>query len=174
MIESSMGLCEDMRALFDVWQFTRERLKPSHEDLSQEQLQWRPHPGTHSLGEILYHIAGAEHYWASRFSGRDPRASEWEDKLDRAVTDGFLKEAPAPFGPDEMTPELITRALEFTASEIAPILESPTSEQLEMPIISPIGDHINGYQGMLRLVQHASYHTGQIWIIRTQPAFPTI
>jgi uncharacterized damage-inducible protein DinB len=161
-----------MQSLNEIWRFTRERLKPAYQDLSDEQLCWRPHDEAHSIAEIVYHIAGAEHYWATRLSQRDSRATEWEDKLDRAVIEGFLKEAPCPFEPHEMTKELLDQALEFTGFEVLPLLENPTEKELEMPIVSPIGDQIDGRQGLIRMAQHAAYHTGQIWVYRMDPRFP--
>jgi uncharacterized damage-inducible protein DinB len=161
-----------MHSLLDVWLFTRERLKPAYKDLTEQQLLWRPHADAHNIGELLYHIAGAEHYYACRISERNPRSSEWEEKLDRAVTDGFLRELSVPVADEDMKMDLIEQALEFTALEIRPILETPTEKEMQQEYISPIGDHLNGYQGLIRLVQHAGYHTGQIWVYRMDPRFP--
>src|SRR4051812_39883754 len=46
----------NMQSLFDTWQFTRDRLKPAYQDLTEEQLLWRPHDQAHSIGELLYHM----------------------------------------------------------------------------------------------------------------------
>ena len=162
-----------MRPLLDAWQFTRDRLAPAYQDLNEEQLLWRPHAAAHNIGELLYHMAGAEHYWATRLSERDPRATEWEEKLDRSVREGFLIDGTSsPFGPEDMKMPLIEQALEFTAFELKPILENPTSKELEMKLISPLGPEVTGYGGLLRIVQHAGYHCGQIWIYRMDPRFP--
>lgn len=163
-----------MHALLDVWQFTRDRLKPSYEDLTEDQLLWRPHPEAHNIGELLYHMAGAEHFWAARLSGRDPHATEWEAKLDRAVREGFLIEgSSSPFEAEDMKMPLIEQALEFSETSLRPILENPTQEQLEMRMISPLGPEVTGYGGLLRIAQHAGYHTGQIWVYRFDPRFPS-
>src|SRR5947199_7374356 len=122
-----------MHSFLDVWQFTRERLDQAYKDLSEEQLAWRPHGDAHSIGELVYHMAGAEHYWATRMSNRDPRSTEWEAKLDRSVREGFLLEGTAPpFGPEDMKLSLLEKALEFSASELRPILENPTEKELTM------------------------------------------
>ena len=162
-----------MRSFYDIWQFTRDRLKPAYEDLTEEQLTWRPHAQAHNIGELLYHMAGAEHFWAARLSERDPRATEWEAKLDRAVREGFLIEGTSsPFTDEDMKLSLIEQALEFSGLSLRPILENPTEKELEMKLISPLGPEVTGYGGLLRIVQHAGYHTGQIWIYRFDPRFP--
>ena len=162
-----------MHPFADAWKFTRERLAQAYQDLNEEQLLWRPYHGAHNTGELIYHMAGAEHYWATRMTERDPRATEWEAKLDRAVREGFLREGTSsPFGPEEMKMELLDKALEFTGLELGPILENPTQKQLEMKMESPIGPIVTGYEGLLRIVQHAGYHTGQIWTYRMDPRFP--
>jgi uncharacterized damage-inducible protein DinB len=159
--------------IFDIWNFTRLRLDPAYRDLTEEQLLWRPHAAAHNIGELVYHMAGCEHYWAARMSDRDPRANAWEEKLDIAVRDGFLIDGTSsPFTPEEMKLPLLEEALEFTGQELTPILQAPTKKQLEMRLISPLGPEVSGYEGFLRIVQHAGYHTGQIWIYRMDPRFP--
>ena len=158
-----------MSDLADVWSFTRVRLAASYEGLSDDQLRWRPHPAAHDIGEILYHIAGAEHYWWARLSGAK---SGLDERLDWAVKDGFLRNAPCPFGNEDISLNKIEAALAFTRERIFPILLAPTVEQLSMQLESPIGDMVSGREGMIRLVQHAAYHTGQIWMIRMSPGFP--
>jgi len=162
-----------MQPFYDIWQFTRERMKPSYQDLNEEQLRWRPHPNAHSIGELLYHCAGAEHYWATRMSDRDPRATSWEEKLDKAVREGFLIDGTSsPFTDEDMSLPLIEQALEFTGLELTPILKEPTDKELTMRLISPLGPEVDGYGGLIRIAQHAGYHTGQIWIYRFDPRFP--
>ncbi|MCW5947214.1 MAG: DinB family protein [Fimbriimonadales bacterium] len=161
-----------MNDLFEVWAFTRVRLDQSLEGLDDAGIKWRQHGNSHTIGEILYHIAGAEHYWAARLNRIDPKRSEFDAKLDLAIHDGFLREGHSPFGESEMNLRDCSLALDYTRTEIKPILANPSAEMLEMPLISPVGDHVTGRQGLHRLVQHCGYHTGQIWMIRSHPGFP--
>lgn len=161
-----------MSDLGSVWLFTRSRLAPAHEGLTARQLLWQPYVSGHCIAEYLLHIAGAEHYWAARLTGREPAATEFEAKLDRAVIDGFLEDRPFPFASYELTRDTIERALAFTFDEIKPVFDTPTPEMLEMPLVSPIGDPVTGQAGLIRLAQHAAYHTGQIWLLRQHPGFP--
>ena len=162
-----------MQPMYDVWQFTRVRLEPAYKDLNENQLLWRPHSAAHNIGELLYHMAGAEHYWASRMTGRDPRESPFGEKLDSAVREGFLIDGTlSPFKDEDMKMPLIEKALQYSGDALAPILKDPTDEQLTMRMISPLGPEVSGYEGFLRIVQHAGYHTGQIVIYRMDPRFP--
>lgn len=159
-------MLQGMTDLGHVWLFTRERLRQSLVGLTDQDLHRRITPTTHSMGEIVLHIAGAEHYWSARMTGRDPSATDLERKLDLAIFDGFLREGGCPFSPDEITIGSIERVLSFTYERIFPIYDEPMPEQLTMPLISPVGDHVDGHEGLVRLAQHGGYHTGQVWLIR--------
>lgn len=156
-----------MHPYSEIWHFSRLRLAAVIEDLTPEQWEWRMHPTAHTISEIVTHIAGAEHFWAIRMGG-----VAREEQLENAVYDGFLKERPFPFAPSERTMPLALALLARTALEFAPVIENPTEAQLTMPLVSPIGDTIQGAEGLRRIAQHASYHTGQIWMIRMSPGFP--
>src|SRR5688500_1030258 len=126
-----------MNDLAAVWLFTRERLGAAHEGLTAQQLLWQPYVSGHCISEYLLHVAGAEHYWASRLAGRDPAATEFEGKLDRAVIDGFLADRRFPFPGYELTRDVVEQALAFTFAEMRAVFENPTKQQLEMALVSP-------------------------------------
>lgn len=155
-----------MTELGEVWAFTRVRLDQSLTGLTDEQMRKTPYPGGHSIFEIAYHIAGAEHYWATRLAGIDPNRTEYDAKIDRAIFDGFLREGDSPFTEDDLNQSSLSQALAYTEGLVRPIYENPTPEQLEFKMTSPIGDQVTGREGLIRLAQHAGYHTGQIWTIR--------
>lgn len=161
-----------MNEYAQIWQFTRERLRAAYQDLNPAQLTWKPYAGGHGICEYLLHVAGAEHYWAARLVAKDPRPTEFEAKLDRAVREGFITEVAFPFGPEELTLRMAEDALQFAYDELAPIIEKPKAEQLEMRIESPLGPVVSGREGLWRVCQHAAYHTGQIWHMRLNPDFP--
>lgn len=160
-----------MREIADIWRFTRTRLAQAIEGLSDAQLNWRMFEGAHSIAEYLYHVAGAELYWAHHLGGWQP-ANEFEAGVLACCTDSFLNEKPFPLSPSLCNARDVARALGFAYEQLAPIIESPTPEQLAKPLRSPIGDAITGWEGLIRVAQHAAYHTGQIWLMRMHPAFP--
>jgi len=154
----------------ETWKFTRVRLDASLEGLTDEQMSWRPHENAHTIFELLYHIAGCEHHWATRMTRRSPEETDFDAKLDQAAKDGFLREGGCPF--DEMSLPAARRALDYAREEIEIVICRPTAEQLAMTLLSPIGDTVTGREGLARLAQHAGYHTGQIWMMRMDPCFP--
>lgn len=154
-----------------VWHFTRARLEQAMQGLTHEQMCWRPHSEAHTIFELLYHIAGAEYYWANRLGNRPPQ-SEFERRLDRAVIESFLAEGEFPFGTEDLTDSAVRSALRFSYDCLRPIIEEPSAIQLAMSLVSPVGDEVDGHTGLIRIAQHAGYHTGQIWLMKMDPRFP--
>lgn len=150
----------------EVWRFTRARLAQSLDGLDATHGDARLGPGTHSIAEIALHIAGAEHYWWSRLAGVAPGHPDHDAKLDAAVIDGFLRDAPVPFEEHEITLANAHAALDRMFPRIEDLYANLTEAQAAQPLISPIGDSVDGHEGLIRLAQHAGYHTGQIWQIR--------
>ena len=167
-----MPIFGGMTEFAEVWHFSRSRLKATYEGLSDGQMKWRPYPGGHCIYEYLVHIAGAEHYWATRLGGLNPSSTQFDGNLDKSVRNGFLRDEPFPFAEPEFSFELANRALDQSFAELRPIIEQPTHEQLEMRIESPIGPIVSGREGFHRIAQHAAYHTGQIWVLLQDPRFP--
>jgi len=161
----------EMHDLLTIWQFTRTRLAQAIAGLNEAQLNWRLFEGAHSIAEYLYHVAGAELYWAHHL-GRWQPADEFEAGVLACATDSFLNEKPFPLPQSVCTLYDVERALNLSRAHLSPILESPTPEQLAKPVRSPIGDPVTGREGLIRVAQHAAYHTGQIWLMRMHPAFP--
>lgn len=161
-----------MQPFYDIWKFTRERLEGAVEGLSEAQAAWRPHAKAHSTTEMLYHVAGAEHWMGCRLLGLDPEATERDAKIDRSVRASFITDDPFPFGPGEATLADARAALEETARLVEPLLREPPAAVLAMDLETPLGPVVPGVGGLWRIAQHAAYHTGQIWTYRGLPGFP--
>lgn len=161
----------EMSDLASVWRFTRIRLAQAIEGLTDAQLSWRLFEGAHSIAEYLYHVAGVELYWAHHLASWQP-ADAFEAGVLACTCDSFLNEKPFPLSQSLCNTADVKRALELASERFAPLIESPTPEQLAKPVRSPIGDPIDGREGLVRAAQHAAYHTGQIWLMRMHPNFP--
>lgn len=172
LAEQLAGTFKGMEGLVDVWEFTRMRLKQAHEDLTHEQGMWRPFKGANTIIEMMYHMAGAEHWFGCRILGINPEQSEFERKLDMSVRAQFLTGDIFPFTGDELTLEKARNALDFSEIRARKVLSSATPEQLAIKIESPMGPIVDGKGGLLRIAQHSGYHTGQIWTYRQMPEFP--
>lgn len=163
-----------MTQFAEVWNFTRARLAEAIEGLSEEQLAWRLYPDAHNVFEVVYHVAGVEHFWTSRLTGNNPSATEYEALLDLAVHGGFLREGVGgPFRePKYLTAKALDDTLAFTAERLRPLIECPTEAQLKMVLTGPTGETVLGCEALAQVAQHASYHTGQIWLASMSPKFP--
>ncbi len=160
-----------MSAYQEIWKFTRERLDQAFQDLNDEQLRWRPFEGGHNIGEMIFHIAGVEAWFATRFLEMVPNSPD-EMRLISAARDSFITEVESPFADNEMTVEFLKETLAKTSQMIEPILANPKPEFLEKPIETVIGPIVPGIGCYWRLAQHSAYHTGQIWTYRMMPNFP--
>jgi len=154
----------------EVWTFTRGRLQQAYQDLSDAQLRWRPYAGAHSIGEMVYHVAGVETWFAVRM-GELRRTAELE-KLADAARATYITDDAFPFVDADMTLHGLDVALEVAHALIAPIIELPNEHHLTMQVETVIGPVVNGVACLWRVAQHAAYHTGQIWTYRMDPRFP--
>jgi uncharacterized damage-inducible protein DinB len=162
-----------MSEVATIWHFTRRRLAQAIEGLSNAQLNWRLFEGAHSIAEYLYHVAGVELYWAHHLGSWQPADDFEAGVLLQCTCDSFLNEKPFPLPQSRAaTQRMLDARYNWHTNDSAPIIESPTPEQLAKPVRSPIGDPIDGREGLIRVAQHAAYHTGQIWLIRMYPQFP--
>jgi peptide chain release factor 1 len=118
--------------------------------LSDAQLNWRLFDGAHSIAEYLYHVAGVELYWAHHLGGWQP-ADDFEAGVLQCTCDSFLNEKPFPLPQTRCNATDAERALRLAYEQLAPIIESPTPEQLAKPVRSPIGDPIDGREGLIRV-----------------------
>jgi hypothetical protein len=162
-----------MSPVGEVWRFTRERLQQAIQGLNDVQVAWRPFPGGHCIAEYGYHVAACELYWAIALRGETTPPDAHHERLLRAVHDGFLRDAPSPWHPEDLTVQKMNAALRLSYDQIFAHFESPDPEALSRPLVSPIGDRITGHEGLVRLAQHAGYHTGQINLIQQHPDFPS-
>lgn len=133
-------------------------------------MRWKPNPDAHSIGEWIYHVAGAECWFGSRMRQED--STEEVLRLSQAARATFIDDSPFPFSSEEMTVEGVRNALELGASQIESIICNPTPAQLSMDIETVIGPIVPGVACLWRVAQHAAYHTGQIWLYRFDPGFP--
>ena len=155
----------------EIWQFTRERLAQSYQDLSPSQILWRPYPGGHNAGELIYHIAGVEAWFATRMTGGDATADV--QRLMEAARATFITEDSFPYGDDDMEMARLDAVLAQAADLVGPVVRNPTEGQLTMDVETVIGPVVSGVACLWRLAQHAAYHTGQIWTYRQDPDLPS-
>lgn len=139
--------------------------------LSRDQLNWRLHPESLTIGEMAIHVAGVEIYFISQLLGLN--LGEHEQRIGAASTDGVVNEKPFPFQPEEITPELVSNALSKAREMTEPVITAPSQQVQEKEIVSALGPVIDGVGALARLSFHPGYHQGQAHLIKSAPGFPS-
>jgi hypothetical protein len=152
------------------WEISRGRFQDAVAGLSAEQLNWRLHPGTLSIGEMAIHVAGVEVSFISQLLDSEPDA--FGMRVRAASTDGVVNELPFPFAESEIDPETVERALALGREMAEPVLRGPSPEVRSKRIVSALGPVIDGTGALARLAFHSGYHQGQAHLIKTAPGFP--
>ncbi len=152
------------------WSLSRKRLLDEITPLSQEQLNWRLHPTSLSIGEMALHVAGVEVSFSSQLSGKS--LDNEGLRLRSAATEGVVNDALFPFPPAEITPEFVAASLDYARAICEPIITAAEPDVRQRVIKSALGPMIDGEGAFARLGFHAGYHQGQAYLIKTSPGFP--
>ena len=116
------------------------------EVLSREDVWWRAHENTNSIGNLALHLCGNVRQWIVSGLGVE------EDRRRR----------PAEFSRREPIPkDQLLEMLETTVGEAVRVLDSLSEEDLATSRRIQVYD-VTGLQAVLHVVEHFSYHTGQI------------
>lgn len=154
----------------ETWLLVRGRFEDALAGLSQEQLNWRIHPGSLTLGEMAIHVAGVEISFMSQLL--DTPLDELGARLKLAATEGVVNEKPFPFAASEITPQFASAALAKARALVEPAISAP-DEIRGKQIVSALGPIIDGTGAFARLAYHPGYHQGQAHLVKTAPGFPT-
>lgn len=156
---------------FDAsYQISRKRFEDAVLGLSQEQLNWRLHPGVLTIGEMALHVAGVEVSFISQLKSLE--LEPFQAKLKQAATEGVVNENGFPFSESEITPETVSHALQIGRAHVESVIGNPSHELRSRTIKSALGPMIDGTGALARLAFHPGYHQGQAHLIATAPGFP--
>ncbi|MEO8146276.1 MAG: DUF1572 family protein [Bacteroidia bacterium] len=125
------------------------RIKKAIADLNHEQIWWKPHPNTISIGNILKHLNGNVTQWMISGLGRE------EDHRNRAEE----------FKDDEMpAKEILLNKLSLTISKSCNVIENISDDDLQTSIT--IQDfETTKLAAIYHVVEHFSWHSGQVtWV----------
>lgn len=153
------------------WNISRGRFVDAVSDLNQDQLNWRIHPDSLTIGEMAIHVAGVEIFFISQLL--DINLASDELRIRSASTEGVVNDNPFPFKPEEITPELVTASLVKAKEMTEPVINRPEQSVREKQIVSALGPVIDGTGALARLAFHPGYHQGQAHLIKTAPGFPS-
>jgi hypothetical protein len=119
---------------------------------------------------MLMHVAGGEVFFASRLQGID--LTEDLLRIESCARDKVINDNPFPFSDSEASGSLLTSTLERTKAMVQPMMDDPDAWR-EKQIETPLGP-VDYAQGIFaRIAQHPAYHTGQVWVYRFDPRFPS-
>ena len=143
---STLFLEHSRKKLFDEWW---PRLRATIEELTEDQLWWRPNDASNSIGNLLLHLNGNVRQWLVVSFTRQ------EDHRNRPAE--FNEKAGGPPGP-------ILAQLGATLDEAAAILARLTESDLLAPMQIQ-GYHVTGLVAVYQVVEHFGLHYGQIMYI---------
>ena len=123
-----------------------ERVKACLEVISEEELWLRPTSVSNSIGNLILHLAGNMRQYIVSSLGRRPDHRQRDSEF--STEGGFTKE------------ELLTHFLS-NYEEVVAVLRSLTDQDL-LESKSVQVYNLSGIGHILHVVEHYSYHTGQI------------
>lgn len=154
-----------------TWELIRGRFDNELVGLNKEQLNWRLHPDALTIGESALHVGGAEINFVAQLL--ELELDLWESKIRDAATDSIVNDKPFPFQPDEIEPDMVTRALARAREIAGETIRNPSEVILNKRIVSVLGPIVDGRGALARLAYHPGYHQGQVHMIKTAPEFPS-
>jgi uncharacterized damage-inducible protein DinB len=149
---------EEMRLLYEYNAWANRRSLSAAAALTPEQFTKPMCSSFSSVRDTLAHIFGAEWLWLERFQGRSPSS----------LPDTTQYPAVASLGErwGEFEPRLLNFARGLTQSDLDRVMEYKT---LKFGVYSnPL------WQSMQHLVNHGSYHRGQVTTLLRQHGAPAI
>lgn len=137
---------EDMIALYEYNAWADRRVLEASSALTNEQFTKQLGSSFPSVRDTLVHIYGAEWVWLERFQGRSPSAFPDDS--------GFQDIAALKASWAEFEPKLLTFVRGLTQGDLDRVMEYKTFK---------FGTYSNPlWQSMQHVVNHGSYHRGQI------------
>ena len=146
MSESAFGIAlieESKRRLFDE---SVPRIKKCLANLSEEEVWRRPNAETVSVGNLVLHLCGNVRQWICTGLGGDPDHRERSAEFDEA-------------GP--ISTELLVARLDETMADAEHVMDA--ADPAKLLDMRPVqGFEESGLSILVHVVEHFSYHTGQI------------
>jgi uncharacterized damage-inducible protein DinB len=121
------------------------------EDLSEEDVWWRPNPNSNSVGNLVLHLAGNIRQWiVSGVGGRSDIRERAKEFAADAETEGA-----------EWSRLRLVDHLERTLAEVDEVLAALAPDDLLRRTVIQ-GQDVTFLEGVFHAVEHFSMHTGQI------------
>jgi uncharacterized damage-inducible protein DinB len=118
----------------------------SLQQLSEEEIWWRPNPASNSAGNLVLHLCGNVRQWIVSHLG----GVEFERQRDQE----FSEKGPIPRNK-------LVGQLRRTVRDACRVLTRLSDDSLAQKHVIQ-GLHVNGLEAVYHVVEHFSYHTGQV------------
>jgi uncharacterized damage-inducible protein DinB len=130
------------------------RLRTCVESLTDDQIWWRPNEAANSVGNLLLHLNGNVRQWL---------VTPFSDAIDQ-------RNRPAEFGQRTLMPRaVLLRDLQGTIDDAMRVLGSLSAADLQKTLDIQ-GYTVTGLEAVYHVVEHFSYHYGQIVFVTKQLA----
>ena len=119
------------------------------QELSEEEIWWRPNSSSNSAGNLVLHLCGNVHQWIISGLGGT------EDKRERDRE--FAEQGPIPR-------QVLVAQLRRTVRDACRVLARLSDDLLSRKYVIQ-GFHVTGLDAAFGVTEHFGYHTGQIIFI---------
>ena len=157
-----------MSDFLTTYSLTRARFDEAVLKLSTSQLNFRINSDVLTAGEMAFHVAGVEVWFAAQLLG-----TTLDDQMLRiatCATDGSINDNPFPFTESEITPESVSQVLIVGRAAAESVFKA--DDIRDRQLVSALGPTITGEGAMVRLCAHPFYHQGQVYMVTTAVGFP--
>jgi uncharacterized damage-inducible protein DinB len=117
--------------------------------LPEEQIWWRPHSTSNSVGSLVLHLCGNVRQWIISGLGGAPDRRQRDQE--------FAERGPIP-------KRRLIRQLRRTVNEACRVLKRASPADLEKPRLIQ-GYRVTGFQAITHVTEHFAHHSGQIILI---------
>jgi len=136
------------KEMLKYWSIVREDLFQALDQVSDEELHFRPREGLWSLGEVARHIAGAEDGWFGHVVWQ--QYADWPPESNHAETPTV-----------DSVRALLTEVHERTVSYLEPL----SDQDLETIIKAPWGNEFPLRWVVWHVLEHEVHHRGEIFLM---------
>ncbi len=114
--------------------------------LSEQEIWWRPHPTSNSVGNLALHLCGNVRQWIISGMGGAPDRRQRDQE--------FSEQGPVPR-------RVLTAKLRLTVKEAAAVLDRLTPRDLARPYAIQ-GYDVTGVYAVFHVAEHFALHAGQV------------
>ena len=142
-------------SFLDYYEKIRQRTLRVVRCIPADKIEWSPHPGKFTIGDLIRHIAAIERLmYAENVKGKTSRYSGHGKDL----ADGY---------------EAVMKFLDSTHKESMGIFSTLSNEDLQKKCTNPDGTPITIWKWLRAMIEHEIHHRGQIYLYLALLDVPT-